>query len=159
MALSKVPREIILDIADELDDPGISALESYSHHRLVVYTTCRIGFIVGAVDVGRSLNPIPESIHMALQDSANRVRFVEQLLKIDGINPNFQPFLSLPEAAIVEWLLAVVSIDLRYDAIDAIDAVDATDTADAIDATDTANATDATAHWCHATDPPSQERT
>ena len=48
---------------------------------------------------------------MALQDSANRVRFVEQLLKIDGINPNFQPFLSLPEAAIVEWLLAVVSID------------------------------------------------
>jgi hypothetical protein len=82
------------------------------------------------------------------------VHLVEQLLKIDGINPNFQPFLSLPEAAIVELLLAVVNIypnvrDLRYDAIGTADAVDATDTADATDAT----------HWCHATDPHLQERT
>jgi hypothetical protein len=38
--LSDLPMEIILDIADELDDPGMGALESCSHHQLVVYTTC-----------------------------------------------------------------------------------------------------------------------
>src|ERR1700719_2071762 len=117
MALSKMPREIMLDIADELDNRGLSALarttselycllNGHLYLRDVIRTPSRsLTWAVknGVEDtivtktvqqlaaVSQHFNPIPESIHMALQDAANRghVHLVEQLLKIDGINPNF----------------------------------------------------------------------
>src|SRR5882762_10157543 len=112
MALSKVPKEIILNIADALDDPGMGVLarttselyyllNRHLYRRDVARPLSKSmtwaaengveDAVQKAVDVGRYFDPIPESIHMALQGAANRghVHLVEQLLKIDGINPNF----------------------------------------------------------------------
>ena len=186
MALSKMPREIMLDIADELDNRGLSALarttselycllNGHLYLRDVIRTPSKS--LTWAVEngvedtivtktvqqlaaVSQHFNPIPESIHMALQDAANRghVHLVEQLLKIDGINPNFVSHsqdapLALAarsgHSAVVELLLAAVDIDpnvrdLQSDAIDAIDGADGADGTDGTDGTDTADATDAT---------------
>src|SRR6267378_702244 len=98
MALSKVPREIMLDIADELDDQGLSALarttselhcllNGHLYLRDVTRPSSKsltwvvengvediivTKIVQQAVAVGQHFNLIPESIHMALQDAANR---------------------------------------------------------------------------------------
>ena len=112
MVLSDLPREIVLDIADRLDDASMNALtqtnsqiyqflNKYLYRRDVARPRGRSltwaiyrgveATVQQAIDAGRHLNPIPESFHIALQHSAARgdVNLVAALLKLDGINPNF----------------------------------------------------------------------
>jgi ankyrin repeat protein len=116
MALSDLPVELMLDIAEQLDDAGLNALARTSkqlHNLLNDTLYCRdvtksrgssksLIWAVHkgveatrtfqlAVDAGRDANPIPASINLALQDAAHRghVPLVKVLLKVDGIDPNF----------------------------------------------------------------------
>ncbi|KAN0074268.1 Ankyrin repeat-containing domain protein [Elaphomyces granulatus] len=117
--LSNLPSEMILDIADQLDDAGMNALActnrrmydllnkrlyhrdvaepSRSRYRSLIWVArndrmeATVRWVVDALDASRPLNPIPESFHIALLEAADRgcIRLVEALLKFDGINPNF----------------------------------------------------------------------
>ena len=112
MPLSDLPREILLDIADQLDDAWLNSLANtnsqmyqflnkYLYHRDVTSVKSRSltwairngveATVQRVVDTSGHLYPIPESFHIALQDAAYRghVNFVAALLKLDGINPNF----------------------------------------------------------------------
>jgi ankyrin repeat protein len=115
MALSHLPVELMLDIAERLDDAEMNALvrTSKQMHNLLngilycrdvkksrgsksliwaihkgVEATCTFQM---AVDAGRDANPIPASINLALQGAAHlgHVHLVKQLLKVDGIDLNF----------------------------------------------------------------------
>jgi ankyrin repeat protein len=143
MPLSDLPKEIILDIADQLDDAGMNALahtnsgiyqflSKYLYRRDVTRPRGRSltwAIVYGleatlqrAVDAGKHLDPILESFHIALQDSAARgdANLVAALLNLDGINPNFDgggrspplvPAARRGHSAVVELLLAVSNID------------------------------------------------
>jgi ankyrin repeat protein len=119
MALSGLPRELILDIADQLDDAGKNALActngqmydllneylyrwdvNRSHSRSLTWAiengeeTIAANTLQRAIDAAgqyHDSNTIPESIHFALQGAAKEghVHLVERILKVDGINPNF----------------------------------------------------------------------
>src|ERR1700684_1997171 len=111
MPLSDLPREIILDIADQLEDAGMSALghtnsqmyqflNKYLYRHDVARARSRSltwaiengveATVQRAVDAGRHLDPIPKSFYIALQAATYRgdVNLVAALLKLDGINPN-----------------------------------------------------------------------
>jgi ankyrin repeat protein len=117
MALSNLPAEIILNIADQLDVAGANTLartnsqmytllKGYLYFRDVtnsqsrsltwavdngVDATASNSTIQCAVDAGRYLNPMPQNFHIALQEAVFRgyAHLVERLLKVNGINPNF----------------------------------------------------------------------
>ena len=116
MPLSDLPREIVLDIADQLDDADLDALartnsqiyqflNKYLYHRDVTRRWSRsltwvwaiadtveaTSTVQRAVDAGRHLDPIPDNFYYALRNSAERghVNLVAALLKLDGINPNY----------------------------------------------------------------------
>jgi ankyrin repeat protein len=117
MSLSNLPREILLEISDYLDNAGTNSLvrtNSSVHYLLneslyrrdLKQITERLtgsrsliwgvqnrieGTVQRAVDACRCLNPIPESFHIALQAAAywGSVHFVEMLLNVDGIDCNF----------------------------------------------------------------------
>jgi Ankyrin repeats (3 copies) len=151
MALHDMPTEIILMIADQLDDAGINALartnsQMYSLLNKFLYRRDVTGelwrlpasltwvletgakadiytnTVEWAVYACRNFNPIPENLHGALQEAAKRgcAHLVERLLKVDGINPNYEGPTSTPplvlaalngHSAVVELLLATVNID------------------------------------------------
>ena len=140
MPLSDLPTEIILDIADQLDDAGMNALahtnsqiyqflNKYLYRHDVTRARSRSltwaienrveTTVQQAVDAGGHLDPIPECFHIALQDSAARgdVNLVAALLKLDGINPNLgrNPPLVLAahhgHSTVVGLLLAMSNID------------------------------------------------
>ena len=92
MPLSNLPREIILDIADHLDDSGLNALARtnsqmyqflnkylYRHDVTRAWSRSLIWAIQNgaeataqrAIDAGGHLDPFPESFHIALQDAAS----------------------------------------------------------------------------------------
>jgi ankyrin repeat protein len=117
MALSDLPVEIILNIADQLDVAGANTLArtnsqmstllkgylyvrdvTNSHSRSLTWAvengvdaTASNSTIQCAVDAGRYLNPMPPNFHIALQEAVFRgyTHLVERLLKVNGINPNF----------------------------------------------------------------------
>ena len=114
MPLSDLPREIILDIADQLDDAGMNALShtnsqmyqllnKYLYRRDITDVTRASSrsltwaiengveaTIQRAVDAAQHLDPISWKFNIALEDAAHRgdVNVVAALLKLDGINPN-----------------------------------------------------------------------
>ena len=113
MPLSDLPAELVLDIADQLDDASMNALactnsqiyqflNTYLYRRDVTRLRSRSmtwairdgveATVQQALDAGGHLDPIPESFHIALIDSASQgdVNTVAALLKLDGINPNFR---------------------------------------------------------------------
>ena len=118
MALSDLPAEIILNIADQLDVAGMNALvrtnrlmytllNGYLYRRDLTKSfsrslnwvikngleaTATSNTVQWAIDAGRYLNPIPEGFHFALQRAAGRgyAHLVERLLKVNGININFK---------------------------------------------------------------------
>jgi ankyrin repeat protein len=113
MPLSDLPTELVLDITDQLDDAGMNALartnsqiyqflNTYLYRRDVTRLRSRSmtwaikngveATVQQALDAGGHLDPIPESFHIALIDSAFQgdVNTVAALLKLDGINPNFR---------------------------------------------------------------------
>jgi ankyrin repeat protein len=119
MPLSDFPSDIILNIADQLDDAGTSALartnsqvynllNEYLYRRDVIKHQSRSltwaaehgveATVQWAIDAGQYFNPIPESFHIALQDAADRgcTRLVELLLNVNGINPNFGGHSQIP---------------------------------------------------------------
>ena len=116
MPFSDLPRVIILDIADQLDDVGVNVLlrtncqiydllNHYLYRRDLNRTRSRsllwavhrgaeaqaATMVQRAIAVCGHLDLIPESFHVALQASAKEghVHLVELLLKVKGINPNF----------------------------------------------------------------------
>jgi ankyrin repeat protein len=112
MPLSDLPVEILLEIADRLDDAGVNALartngqvysvvNEYLYRRDFTKPQSRSlawaaekgvrGTIQRAVHAGRYFDPIPESFHTALQIAADQghVYLVKLLLEVNGINPNF----------------------------------------------------------------------
>ena len=112
MPLSDLPRELLFDIADYLDDTELNALactNSNVYHLLnkQLYRQDMArpqskslawasengveGTVKRAVDANRCFNPIPKSFSIALQAAAylGHVRIVELLLQVDGINPNY----------------------------------------------------------------------
>ncbi|KAN0070027.1 Ankyrin repeat-containing domain protein [Elaphomyces granulatus] len=116
MPFSDLPRVIILEIADQLDDVGVNVLlrtnrqiydllNRYLYRRDLKRTQSRsllwavhrgteaqaTTMVQRAIVVCGHLDLIPESFHIALQASAKegRVHLVELLLKVKGINPNF----------------------------------------------------------------------
>ena len=145
MPLSDLPKEIVLDIADQLDDAGMNALAHTNSEIYQFLSKCLYrrdvtrprgrsrsltwAIVYGleatfqrAVDAGKHLDPILESFHIALQDSAARgdANLVAALLNLDGINPNFDgggrspplvPAARRGHNAVVELLLAVSNID------------------------------------------------
>src|ERR1700735_3387652 len=103
MPLSNLPREIVLDIADQLNDAGMNALaytnsqmyqllNKYLYRRDVTRAWSRSliwaaengveATVQRAVDAARHLDPIPESFSIALKLAANRgdVNLVAALL-------------------------------------------------------------------------------
>jgi ankyrin repeat protein len=115
MSLSNLPREILLEIADYLDDVATNSLARTNSNvyyllneslyrrdlkRSQISSMSLIwaiangveGTVQRAVDAGRCLNPIPENFHIALQVAAKQghVRLVEILLNVNGINSNFR---------------------------------------------------------------------
>jgi ankyrin repeat protein len=144
MSLSDFPPELLLKIANNLDAMETNALACTNRgvHNLLneglycwdltqPWSRSLIwgavngveGTIQWAVDAAQKFNLISESFHIALQVATQRghVPIVELLLKVHGINPNFQGgrFQSTPlhlaaevgHSAIVELLLAVPNID------------------------------------------------
>jgi ankyrin repeat protein len=112
MSLSELPLELLLEIANHLDDARMNALTRTNggvhnllnkllYRRDVTRSPSRSlswgaekgveGTIQRAVDAARNLNPIPEAFHIALQVAAERghVPIVELLLKVHDVNPNF----------------------------------------------------------------------
>ena len=142
MFLSNLPKEIILEIADYLDDAGLNALgrtnieiydlvDKYLYRRDLTNPRSRSllwaisnevkGTAQRALAAGRYLDPIPEAYHIALLVAVEEgyEDLVELLLKVDGINPNIgeTPPLILAaqrgHGAIVELLLATANIDVN----------------------------------------------
>src|SRR6267378_8195098 len=112
MSLSKLPPELLLEIANHLDDAGMNALACTNrdvhdllntplYRRDVTKSPSRSltwgtgnevkGTIQRAIEAAQNLNPIPEGFHIALQVAAERghVPIVELLVKVHGIDPNF----------------------------------------------------------------------
>ncbi|KAN0077919.1 Ankyrin repeat-containing domain protein [Elaphomyces granulatus] len=158
MPLSELPSEILLNIADQLDDAGANALartnwqmygllngylyrrdvmksrsESRSESRSLTWSVENgaEATVLCAIEACEHLNHIPESFHIALQGAALRghVHLVELLLRVDGIDPNFESHLQGPplalaakggHSAVVDLLLGVINIDpnardMQYD--------------------------------------------
>ena len=113
MSLSSLPREILLEITDYLDDAATNALaytnsqiyyfiNQFLYRRDVVKPQSKSltwaaengmeGTTQQAINAGQHFTPIPESFNIALQDAADRghVRLVELLLQVGGINLNFR---------------------------------------------------------------------
>ena len=116
MSLSNLPREILLEIGDYLDDMGTNSLVRTNSNVYYLLNECLYrrdlkrcqisestsliwaiengveGTVQRAVDACRCLNPIPEIFHMALQFAAKQghVHLVEMLLNVNGINSNFR---------------------------------------------------------------------
>ena len=111
MFLPNLPKEILLEIADYLDDAELNALartnieiydllDKHLYHRDLTNLRSRSllwalsngvkGTIERALAAGKYLNPIPEAYYIALQVAADEGHedLVELLLKVDGINPN-----------------------------------------------------------------------
>ena len=111
MSLSNLPRELLLDIADYLDNAELNSLACTNSNlynllnkqlyrqdlarqlsRSVAWASENgvEDTIKRAVDANRCFNPIPESFCVALQIAAylGHVRIVELLLKVDGQDPN-----------------------------------------------------------------------
>jgi ankyrin repeat protein len=135
--------EILLDIADQLDDSRLNTLANinsqiyqflnkYLYRRDVTSVKSRSltwairnrveATIQRAIDAGRHLDPIPESFRIALQDATYRghVSSVAALLKLDGINPNFfNPNGSPPlSVAALRGYTAIVELLLSVSNID-----------------------------------------
>jgi ankyrin repeat protein len=115
MSLSDLPKEIILGIANFLDDAETNALlrtNSEVYHLLNYYLYRRDltkpkpkesisliwaikneneAIVERVLAAGRDLGTIPESYQTALQLAAGQgcVHLVKRLLQVDGINPNF----------------------------------------------------------------------
>jgi ankyrin repeat protein len=115
MPLSDLPREIVLDIVDQLNDAGMNALahtnsqmyqllNKYLYRRDITDVTRASSrsltwaiengvepTIQRAVDAARHLDPIPWRFYVALEIAAFRgdVNIIAALLKLDGIDPNF----------------------------------------------------------------------
>ncbi|KAN0074399.1 Ankyrin repeat-containing domain protein [Elaphomyces granulatus] len=144
MPLSDFPPELLLKIATHLDaaETNVLACTNRGLHNLLndglycwdVTQTLSGSLIWGAengvegtiqwaVDAAQKFKLISESFHIALQIAAmqGHVPIVELLLKVHGINPNFEggrlqaaPLLLAADkghSAIVELLLAVVNIN------------------------------------------------
>jgi hypothetical protein len=115
MFLSDLPGELILEIADQLDDAGTSTLSrtnhrfydllnGYLYRRDLTQTSRSISLRYGdpeatvprAIAAGRHLDPIPTSYDVALVSNARGREpqkaklVVAQLLKVKGINPNMR---------------------------------------------------------------------
>ena len=113
MSLSSLPREIVLIIADYLDDGEINALtctnsQVYDFLNRYLYRgdvtrpqskslswAAELGVegtIKQAIYAGGHFNPIPRSFHTALQLAANygHVHLVELLLEVENINLNYR---------------------------------------------------------------------
>ena len=115
MSLSNLPREIVLVIADYLDDAEINALactnsQVYDFLNRLLYRgdVTRFQFqskslswaaehgeegtIKQAIKAGEHFNPIPRSFHTALQLAAyyGHVRLVELLLEVENIDLNYR---------------------------------------------------------------------
>ena len=112
MSLSDLPREILVEISHYLDNVAMNALGSTNsqvYDILISYLyrqdlakpdsksliwAAKLGVestIQRAIYARRYCNPIPESFHTALQIAASQghVHLVELLLKVDGIDLNF----------------------------------------------------------------------
>ena len=114
MSLSSLPRELLLDIAEQLKDAEMSSVartngQVYNlvnerlyrrdlkrrRSKALIWSVKKgeeaAGTVQRALAAGQRLDTIPESYHDALRRAADqgRVLFVELLLKVDGINPNF----------------------------------------------------------------------
>ena len=144
MPLSNLPVESIFDIADRLDNADINALartnsqiyrflNTYLYRRDVTtgYESDALAWATAfgmestaqrAVDAGKHLDPIPVSFEIALAEAASQgvVSIVTILLKINGINPNYDGWRSGPcltlaadhgHSAVIELLLAMDNID------------------------------------------------
>ncbi|KAN0066675.1 Ankyrin repeat-containing domain protein [Elaphomyces granulatus] len=144
MSLSDFPPELLLTIITHLDAAGRNALACTNRgvHNLLnevlyywdVTQPLSRSLIWGAkngvestiqwaVDAAQKFNPIPKSFHIALQIAAKQghVPIVELLLKVHGINPNFQDgrLQATPlhlaakkgHSAIVELLLAIPNVN------------------------------------------------
>jgi ankyrin repeat protein len=138
--------EILLEIADYLDDRGVNALartsrqlySSLNVNHLYLHDVTRSpsrsltwaaengleGTFQWAVDASRDINPIPESFHIALQFAADQghARLVKLLLKLDSINPNglqTTPLLATPlTAACSKGHVEIINLLLARDGID-----------------------------------------
>ncbi|KAN0074329.1 Ankyrin repeat-containing domain protein [Elaphomyces granulatus] len=146
MPLSDFPPELLLKIATRLDAVETNALactnrglhnllneglycwdvtQRLSNNKSLIWAAKNgvEGTIQWAVDAAQKFNLISESFHIALQIAARRghVHIVELLLKVHGIDPNFQGSLlrAAPlhlaakngHSAIVELLLAMANIN------------------------------------------------
>ena len=113
MSLSSLPREVVLDIADRLNDVGVNALvctnsgvynflNEHLYRRDLIRPQSRSvtwaaelgveGAVQHAVYAGRHFNPVPESLHIGLQVAVDEghVHLVELLLGVENINLNFR---------------------------------------------------------------------
>ncbi|KAN0080541.1 Ankyrin repeat-containing domain protein [Elaphomyces granulatus] len=132
--LSNLPTEIILEISQHLSDAGMNALLRTNRRMEVLLkkylyrhdvTKSQKATFRQAISAGRHFkllhpsHPIPGSFHIALQE-AGYEHFVEMLLKLDGINPNYgnhtnRGLLALAirrgHSAVAELLLAVTNLD------------------------------------------------
>ncbi|KAN0073515.1 Ankyrin repeat-containing domain protein [Elaphomyces granulatus] len=118
MSLSSLPKDILLYLADYLNDAEVNALcQTNSEIRNLLSTVQR------AVDaVSQHWDRIPEAYNIALQAAAEKgnVDLVKLLLKVDGINPNFgdhsksAPLILAAKnghSDVVEMLLATANVD------------------------------------------------
>lgn len=115
MHFSDLPRDILFELADLLDDTGINALcrtnsqiyyllNGYLYRRDLTRSRCESllwaasngveATVQQALAAGGYLDPIPESYNTALYMAAmgGHAGLVELLLKIEGINPNIWNF-------------------------------------------------------------------
>ena len=140
MPLSNVPREILLNITDYLDDVEINALtrtngqiyhflNPHLYRRDVTKSDGKSltwsatygmeGTLRLALAAGRNLHLVPESYQTALQLAAEfgRLPLIKILLNVDGVDPNYGNGSAILSAAqwghneIVELLLAVANIN------------------------------------------------
>ena len=138
MPLSDLPRELLFDIADYLDDTELNALactNSNVYHllnkQLYRQDMARLqskslawasengveGTVKRAVDANRCFNPIPKSFCIALKTAAylGHWRIVKLLLQVDGVNPNYRGYLSFHTYATPLKLLLTADSDRMAD--------------------------------------------
>jgi ankyrin repeat protein len=148
MPFSDLPRDILLEMASQLDDAGMNALcrtnrqiynflNGYLYRRDIglsgrgckslPWALCEGNKAEATVQhaIAANLDPIPERVyeryHFALRDAAaeGHTRLVKQLLKVEGINPNFghnghSPLVFAAKggrAATTKFLLATPGVD------------------------------------------------